>query len=189
MSQIEAIDKLLEFLDQYSEATCKQIESIRSQFSELSEGIAEGIMLINQHLCDTKDKANSVISHRSGEELKAQLENIENRFRRSGGKYTKYMESLTEIDGKMGPVLLSMMAAMSMSDVLSQRIEHIVTATKGAHVGLSEILVDFEKRCNHPKVKAFKDDLLDLNRSVFSTEVEREILENIFSSKDKAADS
>ena len=174
------VSNLLEFLEQYSKCTSFQIRSIREQFKELSEGIGESISLINSQLDSTVKEANAVVTHRSGDELKRQMEDMEARFRRAGGKYSKYMESLSRVEDRMSPILLSMVAAMSMSDVLSQRISHIITASKAAHAGLSEILVDFGNRCDESKVSSFKESLIQLNREVFSTEIEKQILEQVF---------
>lgn len=94
---------------------------------------------------------------------------------RFGGRFTKHMEAISNLDDKVRDVLVVMMGALSVDDKLSQRLNHLNLCIEAFKVFLAYILIDFENRSSAPKIRSLMEDLEVYTWNVYSTNEEREL--------------
>lgn len=101
-------------------------------------------------------------------------------MRRMGGLFSKHMESVSTLDDSVKDIVMGMVGAMSNSDVVKQRLDHLAMAMKAMHVGLSNILVDLESRLTPELIADFKTRLLDYTYKTYTMEQEKDAFKAIF---------
>lgn len=101
-------------------------------------------------------------------------------LRRVGGLFSKHMESMSTLDDSIKDIVMGMVGSMSNSDVVKQRLDHLIMSMRALHVGLSNILVDLDSRLNIATISDFKVKLLDYAYKTYTTEQEKDSFKEIF---------
>lgn len=128
------------------------------------------------------ENARAHLHEDSVDELAPSSSLLDNKLRRFGGQFSKYMEALSNIDKEAGMILYSMISALSNDDVIRQRLEHILMSVHGLQIGLSYVLIDFNSRFNLKEVDLLKKDLLAYTYKLYTSESEKEAFRDIFGS-------
>jgi len=101
-------------------------------------------------------------------------------IRRMGGLFSKHMESVSTLDDSVREIVMGMVGAMSSSDVVKQRLDHLAMAMQAMHVGLSNILVDLDSRLTPELIADFRQRLLEYTYKTYTMEQEKNAFKEIF---------
>lgn len=101
-------------------------------------------------------------------------------MRRMGGLFSKHMESVSTLDDSVKHIVLNMVGAMSNSDIVKQRLDHLNVGMKAMHTGLANILVDLDSKLSPELIKDFRFRLLDYTYKTYTTEQEKNAFKEIF---------
>lgn len=121
----------------------------------------------------------------AGKEMEIQSQVVEDRLRRFGGRFSKYMEALSTMDQEIGKIIYKMISALSNDDVIRQRLEHLLLSVHALKVGLSYVLIDFQERFSMQEVSLLKKDLLAYTYRLYTSEHEKDIYESIFTAPEE----
>jgi membrane-associated HD superfamily phosphohydrolase len=100
---------------------------------------------------------------------------VQKNVTRFGGRFTKHMEAISNLDDKVRDILVVMMGALSVDDKVSQRLNHLNLCIDAFKVFLSYILIDFENRSSAPKIRSLIEDLEQYTWNIYSTNEERNL--------------
>jgi len=141
------------------------VSSIQDSVDEVFQGAKDGLR-------EKFDQA--------GKEVEISSAVVDDRLRRFGGRFSKYMEALSTMDQDIGQIIYKMISALSNDDVIRQRLEHLLLSVHGMQVGLSYVLTDFKTRFTMNEVSLLRKDLLAYTYQLYTSEQEKELFETIF---------
>lgn len=101
-------------------------------------------------------------------------------IRRFGGLFSKHMESISTLDDSLQGVVMGMVGSMSNSDIVKQRLDHLITGMSAMHTGLSNILYDLNGTLNPALIADFKARMLEFTYSNFTMETEKAAFSELF---------
>jgi regulator of protease activity HflC (stomatin/prohibitin superfamily) len=90
------------------------------------------------------------------------------------------MANLTDLDQSVQEVLTAIMGALSVDDVVRQRLEHVTTATHALDHSVSALLSEFAKGTFSPVVATtVRNDLAQKMYKSFTMEDEKQVFKSI----------
>ena len=101
-------------------------------------------------------------------------------IRRFGGLFSKHMESISTLDDSLQGVVMGMVGSMSNSDIVKQRLDHLIMGMNAMHTGLSNILYDLNGTLDPALIADFKARLLDFTYRNFTMETEKAAFSELF---------
>lgn len=105
---------------------------------------------------------------------------LENQLRRSGGIFSKKMEALSTMDENVQDVLIKVVGAVSMDDVMGQRLSHVIHSIYLLRTGLARVVKNKGEFNTQKSVKQFRNELLTEVYRSYTAEEEKKIFHDIF---------
>ena len=127
----------------------------------------------------TEATADEVDKRKESDEQK-QKEILEDKLRRSGGVFSKHMEALSFMDREVQAVLVKVVGAVSMDDVMAQRLTHVIQSIHLFRNGLSRVVTDHGSYNTQVKVKTLRNEILTQVYRSYTAEEEKVIFHKIF---------
>ena len=200
--ELAASKMLIDFIRDSNLLIESQLESIRQVMQETVEDVMETINAINTTADERKSMADEVlVKSDSGEgksldgftkisskEIENQveankkevpIERLDNALRRLGGQFSKHMEVMTTMDSQLQMKLFNLVGALSVDDVLGQRVNHQVSSIKILKDSITEVVdkkVPMSTKAIEKHIASTREEFL----AVYTTEDERKTYREIF---------
>lgn len=192
---------LVDFIRDFTSLTEQQLMAIRGLMEETVQEVMDSINSISNKTDEKKTQATEVLvrDEETSEfrysstlikdedaELKAakteeqRRKFLENRLRRSGGVFSKHMEAMFRLDTELQEILFRVMGAVSMDDVMGQRLTHVVASLNLLKEGISDLIKHYNDYLNVKEIKLFRNRILTEVYRNYTTEEERQIFHKIF---------
>jgi len=197
----QAAKILVDFIRDFTFLSEKQLLAIRSLMEETVQDIMVSVNSMSCKADEKKSQATEVLvrddetsefrysSTKIKEEadqltksdsLAKRREFLENQLRRSGGVFSKHMEALHSLDGEVQDILFRVMGAVSMDDVMGQRLTHVVSSLDLLKDGISEVIKNYDAYLRVKEIKLLRNRILTEVYRSYTTEEEKEIFHRIF---------
>ena len=105
---------------------------------------------------------------------------LESRVLRSSGSFSKHLETISMLEGNLQKVLADVMGAVSLDDVIAQRLGHVIESHQTLQAALSQFLKDYKTECRPDRVKLLRNKVLTKVYLSYSSEEEKDIFHKIF---------
>ena len=181
----QAIKELFQLIGDYSRLIDRQVQDARS----ILENTVEKMMSSVQEISNAADfkfmKAEEVLvkSDSSEEFVSKSAKEVSQGFKSSANvvtinaKISAQMAALTDLDQSVQKVLVSIMGALSVDDVVRQRLEHVTTSTHALDAGIRTLLEEYKrgtldkdfavKVCNSMAQQMYKSYTMEEEKAVF----------------------
>ncbi|MCX6124721.1 MAG: hypothetical protein NTV34_08230 [Proteobacteria bacterium] len=181
----QAIKELFQFIGDYSRLIDRQVQDARS----ILENTVENMMSSVQEISNAADfkfmKAEEVLvkSDSSREFISKSAKELSRTSKSSANvttinaKISAQMAALTDLDQSVQKVLVSIMGALSVDDVVRQRLEHVTTSTHALDNGIRTLLEEYKrgaldqdfavKVCNSMAQQMYKSYTMEEEKTVF----------------------
>jgi hypothetical protein len=192
---------LVDFIRDFTLLTEQQLMSIRHMMEETVQEVMSSVNIMSSKADEKRHQASGVLVQdhdteefrysatriqEEVEQFKAvengerRREFLENQLRRAGGVFSKHMEALHTMDTELQEILFKVMGAVSMDDVMGQRLSHVIGAIHVLQNNLSDVISNYEKYLNTRDVKNFRNRVLTEVYRSYTAEEEKEIFHRIF---------
>ena len=183
---------LVDFVRDFTSLSEQQLIAIRKRMEQTVEDIMQSVHQLSSKADSRVEQASSVLkkdeetdgfktekvdSSSAGDKDKANLEDM---LRRSGGVFSKHMEALSSIDGDVNDVIGKVIGAVSMDDVMAQRLAHVTDSINLFRRGLAKVVTNFGDFNTQKKVKALRNEILTEVYRSYTAEEEKVIFHKIF---------
>ncbi|MBC7660399.1 MAG: hypothetical protein H7249_11925 [Chitinophagaceae bacterium] len=105
---------------------------------------------------------------------------LESKLLRSSGSLSKHLEAISMLDHNLQKVLADVIGAVSVDDVIAQRLDHVIQSLQTLQKALAYFLNDYQKECTPDRVKHLRNRVLTEVYLSYSSEEEKEIFHKIF---------
>jgi hypothetical protein len=200
---INASKILVDFLRDFTLLTEQQLVSIRVLMEKTVADVMDSVMSMNNVATEKKVKANEVLvkdksSHSFVSSSSKELEKnetqilsgqaddslrknyLENKLMRTGGLFSKHMEAISGLDHDLQNIITKIMGAVSVDDVIAQRLSHVISSMNHLQKELSQLLVNFKQNARAESIKGFRNKVLTQVYLSYTSEDERLIFHRIF---------
>lgn len=185
----EAIRELLQFVSDFSRLIDKQVSDARgvmlktvdqmmASVNEISEATDFKLRKADEML--VKESSDKDFVSKSAKEVDARLVDPAARVKAINQKISEHMSTLGHLDDSVRGVLFSIMGAMSMDDVVRQRLEHVTSAALSVETAVRAILEEFSKGTLTPQLATnVKNTLAQKMYKSFTMEDEKAVFKGI----------
>lgn len=198
---LQAAKVLIDFIKDFTYLTERQLMAIRGLMEETVQGIMESVNSMSDKADQKKNEATEVMirdavtsefkrSSTHIQEEAAEMSRsvdegqrrqfLENQLRRAGGVFSKHMEALHKMDSDMQDILFRVMGAVSMDDVMGQRLTHVVSSLLYLKEGISEVVSKHDEFATVQGVTQLRNRILTQVYRSYTTEDEKEIFHKVF---------
>ncbi len=200
---ITASKILVDFLRDFTLLTEQQLVSIRVLMEKTVADVMDSVMSMNNVATEKKVKANEILvkdkasqgfvssSSKELEKNETQIlsgqsndslrkDYLENKLMRTGGLFSKHMEAISGLDHDLQNIIAKIIGAVSVDDVIAQRLSHIISSMNNLQNELSELLVNFKQNARAESIKGFRNKVLTQVYLSYTSEDERLIFHRIF---------
>lgn len=194
---------LVDFLRDFTLLTEQQLVSIRMLMEKTVADVMDSVTSMSQVADEKKLKANEVLIKdkrtqdfvsSSSKELEKDEVNIlssgsndsrrkdylENKLMRTGGLFSKHMEAISGLDRDLQNLIAKIIGAVSVDDVIAQRLSHIIASMNQLQVELGVLLANYKKNSRADAIKLFRNRVLTQIYLSYTSEDERLIFHKIF---------
>ncbi|HYX34031.1 MAG TPA: hypothetical protein VE954_13035 [Oligoflexus sp.] len=194
---------LVDFLRDFTLLTEQQLVSIRMLMEKTVADVMDSVTSMSQVADEKKIKANEVlikdkksqdfVSSSSKELEKDEIailaptsndslrkDYLENKLMRTGGLFSKHMEAISGLDRDLQNMLAKIIGAVSVDDVIAQRLSHIIAGMNQLQVELATLLANFKLNARVESIKLFRNRVLTQVYLSYTSEDERLIFHKIF---------
>lgn len=193
---------LVDFVRDFTSLAEQQLMSIRELMEQTVQEVMNAVHDINSKASQKKNQAIEVlVKDRESSEFRSSTSKIreevdeiakgnvaevqrreflENQLRRAGGVFSKHMEALHTIDRDLQDVLFKVMGAVSMDDVMGQRLIHVIDSVLLLKEGISNVVGDYTKYGKPKEVQNLRNQILSKVYRSYTTEEEKEIFHKLF---------
>ena len=105
---------------------------------------------------------------------------LEAKLMRSGGVFSKHMEVLGTMDTEVKDILNKVVGAVSIDDVMAQRLLHIIQSVHIVRKGLARVLEHTDNYNTQSKVRSLRNEVLAEIYLSYTAEDEKNIFKKIF---------
>ena len=119
----------------------KTVEQMMTSVSAINEAADLQLKKADEVLVKDKDKQTFV--SKSAKEIDSNFAHPAARVKVLNEHISGHMATLGNLDDSVRSVLFSIMGALSMDDVIRQRLEHVTTSINAMEKGVGRVLVDF----------------------------------------------
>jgi hypothetical protein len=117
----------------------------------------------------------------SGESTDSQRKDyLENKLMRTGGLFSKHMEAISGLDHDLQNLIAQIIGAVSVDDVIAQRLSHIIAGMNHLQVELATLLANYKQHARADAIKLFRNRVLTQVYLSYTSEDERLIFHKIF---------
>ena len=201
--ELAASKLLIDFIRDANLLIENQLESIRQVMQETVEDVMGTINAINTTADQRKSMADEVLVKTESGEKNEKLdgfqkvsskkidekapdeksevptERLDNALRRLGGQFSKHMEVMTTMDSQLEMKLFNLVGALSVDDVLGQRVNHQVSSIKILKSAIT-MVVDKKVPMKTKAIQEHIDKTTQEFLAVYTTEDERKTFREIF---------
>jgi hypothetical protein len=125
-----------------------------------------------------KKEVEAVLSSPNSEALRKIM--LESKLLRSSGAFSKHLETISMLDGNLQKLLSDVIGAVSLDDVIAQRLSHVIESLQTLHQALAQFLEDYQNECRPDRVKLLRNKVLTKVYLSYSSEEEKEVFHRIF---------
>ncbi|MFK7873965.1 MAG: hypothetical protein AB8C84_12500 [Oligoflexales bacterium] len=190
------VEIVAELLSRYASVAVKQLAGIQSHMTSLCDEVMVGVKGIHEKHGQKEKLASSLQVKDEGggfsdqdaakviekekaseQELQATMNQFSDEAKDAGVQFKMHMNGLHDLSSGLQDALMKMVGAMSMDDVLGQRLEHISDS-----IVLLRDYVQKMSECSD-KEKVFEDATLSMRSQVFrsyTTEDEKQVYRQVF---------
>ncbi len=112
---------------------------------------------------------------------------LESKLLRSSGSFSKHLEAISMLDNNLQKLLSNVIGAVSLDDVIAQRLSHVIESLQTLRVALTQFLEDYQNECRPGRVKLLRNKVLTKVYLSYSSEEEKEVFHRIFGHPKTAA--
>lgn len=105
---------------------------------------------------------------------------LESKLLRSSGSFSKHLEAISMLDGRLQKLLSNVIGAVSLDDVIAQRLSHVIESLQTLQAALAQFLIDYKTECRPDRVKLLRNQVLTKVYLSYSSEEEKEVFHKIF---------
>lgn len=194
---------LVDFLRDFTLLTEQQLVSIRMLMEKTVADVMNSVTSMSQVADEKKIKANEVLikdkksqdfvsssskelekneqAILSGEATDSQRKDyLENKLMRTGGIFSKHMEAISGLDRDLQNLIAQIIGAVSVDDVIAQRLSHIIAGMNHLQVELGTLLANYKLNARADAIKLFRNRVLTQVYLSYTSEDERLIFHKIF---------
>ena len=172
---MSSINDLSQETSSSAKAATENLENIYLDPDENSQELLTAIQSSVDDVLESFSKDSG--GHASNEGKSAAIDNL---LRRFGGRFSKHMEAVSQIDSDVGGIIYDMVSHLSIDDLLRQKIEHVSFGIVELQKGLADILVNFEDNFNSSAIENMKENILQKLYNSYAAEDEKEIFKKHF---------
>ena len=172
---MSSINDLSQETSSSAKAATENLENIYLDPDENSQELLTAIQSSVDDVVESFSKDSG--GHASNEDKSAAIDNL---LRRFGGRFSKHMEAVSQIDSDVGGIIYDMVSHLSIDDLLRQKIEHVSFGIVELQKGLADILVNFEDNFNSSAIENMKENILQKLYNSYAAEDEKEIFKKHF---------
>lgn len=125
-----------------------------------------------------KKEADDIIANPSSEVFRKIV--LESKLLRSSGAFSKHLESISMLEGHLQKVMFDVIRAVSLDDVIAQRLTHVIESLQTLQQALADFLNDYKTECRPDRVKLLRNKVLTKVYLSYSSEEEKEVFHKIF---------
>ncbi len=194
---------LVDFLRDFTLLTEQQLVSIRVLMEHTVAEVMNSVTSMSDVASEKKVKANEVLIKdktsqgfvsSSSQELEKNEKQIlsgqsndslrkdylENKLMRTGGLFSKHMEAISGLDHDLQNLIAKIIGAVSVDDVIAQRLTHIISSMNHMQSELSNLLGNFQQNARSEAMKVFRNRVLTQVYLSYTSEDEKLIFHKIF---------
>lgn len=194
---------LVDFLRDFTLLTEQQLVSIRVLMEHTVAEVMNSVTSMSDVASEKKVKANEVLIKdktsqdfvsSSSQELEKNEKQIlsgqsndslrkdylENKLMRTGGLFSKHMEAISGLDHDLQNLIAKIIGAVSVDDVIAQRLTHIISSMNHLQSELSSLLGNFQQNARSESMKLFRNRVLTQVYLSYTSEDEKLIFHKIF---------
>jgi hypothetical protein len=194
---------LVDFLRDFTLLTEQQLVSIRMLMEKTVADVMNSVTSMSQVADHKKMQANEVLikdkksqdfvsssskelekdeeAILSGESTDSQRKDyLENKLMRTGGLFSKHMEAISGLDHDLQNLIAQIIGAVSVDDVIAQRLSHIIAGMNHLQVELATLLANYKQHARADAIKLFRNRVLTQVYLSYTSEDERLIFHKIF---------
>jgi hypothetical protein len=105
---------------------------------------------------------------------------LENKLMRTGGLFSKHMEAISGLDRDLQNMIAKIIGAVSVDDVIAQRLSHIIAGMHQLQMELATLLANYKANASVEAIKLFRNRVLTQIYLSYTSEDERLIFHKIF---------
>lgn len=194
---------LVDFLRDFNLLTEHQLVAVRVLMENTVAEVMKSVTSINDVASQKKVKANEVLIKdktsqdfvsSSSQELEknekailagtsndsVRKDYLENKLMRTGGLFSKHMEAISGLDKDLQNIIAKIVGAVSVDDVIGQRLSHIISSMNELQTELSTLLANYRQNARADAIKLFRNRVLTQVYLSYTSEDERETFHKIF---------
>lgn len=146
-----AVQELLVFVRDFSRLADQQLLETRQIMERTVEQMMNSVNAINEAADTQLKKADEVLVKDAGQKFVSKsAKDIDSKFadpaarvRVINERISSHMSNLSNLDESVRMVLFSIMGALSMDDVIRQRLEHVTTSMQAMEKGVGHVVTNF----------------------------------------------
>lgn len=194
---------LVDFLRDFTQLTESQLVTIRAMMESTVAQVMDSITVMSNVATAKNTEANEVLvkDQNSQDFVASSSKNLEQseqtllegaddssqrrslleaKLLRTGGIFTKHMEAISGLNGEVQNFIAKVVGAVSMDDVIAQRLSHIIISIQVLHRELSKLLINYREESRSTNIKQFRNRVLTQVYLSYTSEEEKEIFHRIF---------
>lgn len=185
----KAVCELLAFVGDFARLMDQQIADARGIMLKTVDQMMESVTAINAaadhklRMADevlVKEASGREFVSKSAKEIDPKFADPAGRVKAINEQISSHMASLTNLDESVRSVLFSIMGALSMDDVIRQRLEHVTTSTHAMQTGVTQIIKEFSMgTLSESVVEDVKSTMANVMYKSFTMEDEKSVFKAI----------
>jgi hypothetical protein len=193
MNEERAIADMMEFVSKFSSLMSAQLKEVQETLHSTCNEMMNNIQTINE-IADTKknmadevlvkDAASSKFISKKMSEISSnsssQAADFSDALSATKQKFAAHSESFQELDETVRNLLFSMMGALSMDDVVQQRLEHVAFGMGEMSASLEKNLLKTKNEFNATTVESLSASLLSAMFKSYTMETEKQVFKSVF---------
>lgn len=169
------VEQVMESMTQMSDRSTKKV------------GDAQQVLVKDTKTGDFVSSRADAVENHEAETLKSAVDSdtlrkivLESKLLRSSGSFSKHLEAISMLDANLQKFLSDVIGAVSLDDVIAQRLTHVIESLQTLQEALSGFLKDYKTECRTERVKLLRNKVLTKVYLSYSSEEEKEVFHRIF---------
>ncbi len=156
----------------------KTVEQMMASVSAINDAADFKLKKADEVLVKGSDQGTFV--SKSAKELDSQFANPSGRVKAINEHISSHMATLSNLDENVRSLLFSIMGALSMDDVIRQRLEHVTTSISAMETGITRVVKEFAAvKLGDAEAHNINSEMADKMYRSFTMEDEKKVFKNI----------
>lgn len=156
----------------------KTVEQMMASVSAINDAADFKLKKADEVLVKGSDQGTFV--SKSAKELGSQFSNPSGRVKAINEHISSYMATLSNLDDNVRSLLFSIMGALSMDDVIRQRLEHVTTSISAMETGITRVVKEFAAvKLGDAEAHKINSEMADKMYRSFTMEDEKAVFKKI----------